>query len=409
MRVLVCSIDFQPREGGISTFAYEVSQSLKKQGNEVVVLAPQTEGQEAFDKTCPLEIVRTDFQVIALKKDISGLRHEAHCLRSSLRLMRRIIKERKIDSILCFHWRIFGPIGLLISKFSRVKFFLVGHGLELAPYRDRPVKGQPWNIALSNLLHNAVLKAEFFVRGANFRGAKAVFVPSEFTKKMILDLGVKDERIFVTNCGVDIQKFNPDRGCNGVRSGYGIEGKKVILSLGRLIRRKGVDMALQAMPRVLESVEDAVYLIVGQGEYERQLRRIAAKQKLNGQVIFAGYVPDYRIPDFYNACDLFLMPARECPGGDVEGFGIVFLEANACGKPVIGGRSGGVTEAVVDETSGLLVDPRSKDELSGAIIRLLTDKNLSKELGSRGRQRVVDNFTWDAVARRFHENMSRVN
>jgi phosphatidylinositol alpha-1,6-mannosyltransferase len=123
-------------------------------------------------------------------------------------------------------------------------------------------------------------------------------------------------------------------------------------------------------------------------------------------VIFAGYVSDEELVDYYNACDVFLLPCREIPGGDVEGFGIVFLEANACVKPVVAGRSGGVVEAVDDQCTGILVDPKSEEEISQAVIRLLTDPDLCQNLGQQGRARVLERFTWDAVGMRFHCCMS---
>jgi len=406
MRILACSIDFRPQEGGISTFASEVVQALEKQDDEVIVVAPKTEGQEEFDRNCSTEIIRTDFAFGRMEKGLRDLFQELRNLYVSFRLFRRVIRERKIDCILCFHWRIFGPVSLVLSRLTGVKFFLVGHGMELAPYRHRAVRRRPRSRALKNLLANVIMELEAAVRRVTFRGADKVFSVSNFTTEMLENLGVNRGGITVTNCGVRTEEFNPYRGHNGILAKHGIEGKRVVLSLTRLIPRKGLDYSIRAFPEVLKSVEDAVYLIAGQGTYENELRQIADEENLNGNVIFAGYVPDSELPDYYNACDVFLLPCRERPGGDVEGFGIVFLEANACQKPVIGGRSGGAAEAVDDQYSGILVNPKSEMEISRAVVRLLTDSKLSHELGFQGRARVLERFTWDSVAARFHEGMN---
>ncbi|MDP8257706.1 MAG: glycosyltransferase family 4 protein [Candidatus Alcyoniella australis] len=408
MRILGCSIDFRPKDGGISTFAFEVARSLQKEVDEVYFVASRVEGWREFDKTSPFPIYRTDFALAPMNKTIKASLQELRNMFSSMRLFRRVIRENKIECIVCFHWRIFGLVSLLLARWMGIKFCMVGYGLELAPYRRRKVRGLPWSKALRNLTANLVERAENAVRAAAFRKADGVFAISEFTEEMIRSVGVDQQRLCMTYCGVDPQAFTPEAGAGEVLARHGLEGKRVVVSISRLIRRKGMDKALHAFGRVLERVPDAIYLIVGRGPYEKDLRKIVAERKLEQHVVFAGFVPDEELPQYYNASELFLLPCREVPGGDVEGFGIVFLEANACIKPVVAGRSGGVVDAVEDGVSGILVDPLDEQQIADAVVKLLQDRELAATMGRQGRERVLEKFTWQAVGQRFHRCIQNV-
>ena len=166
-------------------------------------------------------------------------------------------------------------------------------------------------------------------------------------------------------------------------------------------------MVMRGLARLHARGEDVIYLIVGRGREEARLRELASELGLEDRVAFAGYVPDGDLPRYYRVCDLFVMPNRVTQGtaleGDIEGFGISFLEANACGKPVIGGRSGGAIEAVEEGVVGVLVDPESEEEIAAAIGTLLEDRSLARRLGENGRRRVEDAFDWRYLARQVEE------
>ena len=169
-------------------------------------------------------------------------------------------------------------------------------------------------------------------------------------------------------------------------------------TVGNLVARKGHDMVIRALPRVRQTVPDVTYLIIGDGPYRGQLEALAGALGVRDRVIFAGGIPNEELPPIYALSDLFVMPSRdqseEC---DVEGFGVVFLEANACAKPVVGGRSGGICEAISDGVTGLLVDPNDPEDIANALVRLLTNSDLATRLGKRGRLRVVRDFSWERV------------
>ena len=191
---------------------------------------------------------------------------------------------------------------------------------------------------------------------------------------------------------VDPERFKPLDAAM-VRS-----GRRVILSVSRLVERKGQDQVIRALPSVLVKVPQAEYWIVGEGPMRPSLERLAQELGLEEKVQFLGVLNSEQLVPMYNQCDVFAMPSKECQdSGHVEGFGIVFLEANACGKPVIGGRSGGMPEAIEEGKSGLLVDPENSRELADALTRLLTDSTLAAELGAYGRQRVLTQLNWHST------------
>lgn len=176
-------------------------------------------------------------------------------------------------------------------------------------------------------------------------------------------------------------------------------GKKVLLTCGRLVERKGHDKMLEALPRVLEEVPGLVYLIVGDGPQRKRLEDLAARFGITDHVLFAGMVNNEMLSEYYNLCDVFAMPNRAVGsfGTDtysVEGFGMVFLEAAACGKPVIGGDSGGAVYAVDRDVNGFLVQPEDVGQIAEKVIALFTDKELYEKFSRNGLEH-VKKFTWE--------------
>ena len=242
--------------------------------------------------------------------------------------------------------------------------------------------------------------------GETLRRANRVVAVSRFTAGLVQRVGVHPDRIEVVYPGCDSTQFSPRpenpelrRRVLGPR-----HRNRVILTTGNLVDRKGHDMVIRALAILRQSIPDVTYLVVGDGPSRSGLAALAASLGVQDRVVFAGRTPDDQLPDLYALSDVFVMPSRERENEcDVEGFGIVYLEASACGKPVIGGRSGGVPEAIADGVSGLLVDPDSAEEIASALTRVLTDPELASRLGAQGRTRVVRDFTWRRMADRMHE------
>lgn len=237
------------------------------------------------------------------------------------------------------------------------------------------------------------------MKGINFAlgGFSGYFVQARRQRDSLIGLGIPDSKIHVIPHGVDINRFESGSEYQGIVSEHGLGGKKVILTVGNLVERKGHDMVIKSLPKVLENVPDTVYLIVGDGKQRQSLTNLVKELDLGEHVVFTGRVTDNELLQYYNACDVFIMPSREIDG-DIEGFGIVYLEANACSKPVIGGKSGGIYDAVQDGVSGILVDPLDVNEISQALITLLTDDLLAKKLGKQGKKRVEEEFSDLAMA-----------
>jgi phosphatidylinositol alpha-1,6-mannosyltransferase len=202
--------------------------------------------------------------------------------------------------------------------------------------------------------------------------------------------------------GVDEKTFHPDSGGAAVRAALGLTDRPVVVCVSRLVPRKGQDTLIRAMPRVLAAVPDAVLLIVGGGPYRKDLERLAEETGVARSVRFTGAVPGEELPAHYGAGDVFAMPCRTRRGGlDVEGLGIVYLEASATGLPVVAGDSGGAPDAVLDGETGWVVRGDSAEETAERTVTLLNDSALRRRMGERGRAWVEERWRWDHLADRL--------
>jgi phosphatidylinositol alpha-1,6-mannosyltransferase len=189
-----------------------------------------------------------------------------------------------------------------------------------------------------------------------------------------------------------------------LRKELNLEGKKVIVSVGRLVHRKGQDHLIESMPQILESVPDAHLLMVGKGPYLEYLAKLVALNKLENHVSFIGRIQYAELPRFICAGDVFAMPSRSRLAGlEVEGLGIVYLEASSCGLPVIAGSSGGAPDAVIDGVTGFVVDGTDNQQIAKAAIELLNNPEKAKAMGMAGRQWIIDNWRWEIWSARFNE------
>lgn len=382
MNILMMAPQFPPIMGGVATRSYESAKSLAKMGEQVTVLtmAPKADSSRAnhngvnvisvnwLNKIVGCGVV--GFMVKVIVFFLYGM---------------YIAKVRKIDLIYSTLIDV-GLSSMIISKLFGTPYFVAIHGMEVTNPRGISKK---W--------------IQFVLRNAS-----ALIILANRQRVSLLKLGVSDKKICLIPEGIDIDKFNLAIRPQEIVSRFDLDGKKVILTVGRLVKRKGHDMVIKSLPGVLEKVPEAIYLIVGTGPEEQNLRELGGGLGLEEKVIFAGFVPDEDVPKYYSASDVFIMPSREIGETDIEGFGLVFLEANACGKPVVGGKSGGISDAVADGVSGILVDPLSVDEISQALITLLSNRELAVKLGSQGRERVEEQFSYPATAAKFSEAFDSV-
>lgn len=245
----------------------------------------------------------------------------------------------------------------------------------------------------------------------SIRRAALNIAVSDYTARLTAEVADADPaKIAVLSNFVDTARFHLPVDRDALRAGRGWSDHLIVLTLARLEQRKGIDQALRAIALLQQTGRlrgSWRYVIAGRGEEAAALRTLAHDLGLGEQVIFAGFVPDSDVVAMYQAADVFLQPNREI-NGDTEGFGIVFLEANACGLPVIGGIAGGTGGAIEDGVSGYRVDGDSVEAIAGALDRLANDAELRRRLGAQGAARVVENFTVEAAAARFGDMLRDV-
>jgi phosphatidylinositol alpha-1,6-mannosyltransferase len=303
-------------------------------------------------------------------------------------------------------------LGMYVRLFSISLWLAVTHRFEaIHAIRSLPEGLVAW--AVARLTFRPVIvyahgeELTGWGRGAKYRAmcftlrhANRVVANSDNTRNELRRMGVNPEKITVIYPGVDIHCFRPDLPFDDLREGLGWrEGQKLLLSVGRLSRRKGFDMVIRCLPQLLQQGLDIHYVVIGIGEDDDYLKQVASELGVNECVHLLGHVAPQDLPRWYNACDVFVMPNRDI-NGDTEGFGMVYLEAAACGKPAIAGKAGGTGNAVIDGSTGLRVDGERAGEITSALSRLLTDQEYANLLGRQGHARAVADFSWEAVARK---------
>ncbi len=277
-----------------------------------------------------------------------------------------------------------GWIVHLLHRFSRVRTAIYVHGEEILTEVD-------YDPGLARAT-------------AALRAADRIFVVSPFTAQAVRDrIGpAHADKIRLIENGVDTATFRPTPRRQDLAREYGLAGCFVYVAVCRLLEKKGVDMAIRAFADIHRRHPDTRFVIVGTGPYEAELKRLAGNLGLGPAVVFAGDVAPADLVAHYCLGDVFVMPNRALPNGDTEGFGLVFLEANACGLPVIGGRDGGTAAAVQDGDNGLLVDGRDLAAVTGAMLRLREDDTLRARLAANG-LRAAARAGWHGKAHLFRE------
>ena len=374
------SIDFLPNTGGIAAHVYELSKALVKQGNDVQVITLRRGFHDKkYQEIDGIKVYRVYYPRLRV------IGFFVYSFLAWLKL--RMLVRGGVERSHAFIWFPDGVTCLLAFKTLRIPYFVTVHASEILP-KYTSLEGFIFKKLMSLVLSNA----------------RAIIAVSQFTKSKLIDCGVEPEKIVVIPNGTDPLRFNPKVDPIESVQRFDLLGKRVILTVGGLVERKGHDMVIKSLPQVLKEVPNAVYLIVGEGQELSRLKELVTALDLENCVLFVGRVGDDELPKYYNACDVFIMPSREITEtGDAEGFGIVYLEANACGKPVIGGRAGGVPGAILDGVTGFLVNPLSAEEISEALIKLLQNNELAVKLGVNGRRRVEEELNWDIIANKVQQ------
>jgi phosphatidyl-myo-inositol dimannoside synthase len=380
MKMLFLTDSFPPSEGGSRVYYYHLCANYNREN--VVVLTKKINGYQEFDKNQRIKIIRKGYPLPNWK-----IYQLPHFLSPLLWTIYLIVKER-IDIVHCGDFLPAGAIGLILKKLLGIPYVYYVHG-----------EGNTW-------FQQFRFQPKF--RKIVLRNAERIVAACTYAEEGVKrDLNGGYEKVFKITPGVDYKKFNPDWKDTELLRELGLEGKKVILTVGRLVERKGQDTVICAMPKILTDVPDAVYLMGGRGPYEERLRSLAAELNLEDHVTFLGFVPQGKLSHLYSICDVFVMINRETIQDGPEGFGMVFTEASAAGKPVVAGKSGGTEDSVLEGITGYRVDPMNVDEIASCIIKILKDEQLRRTLGRNGREWVERTFDWREKSRELEKlNMS---
>ena len=388
--VLMCT-DYKPTMGGIAEWAYQVALTLRRAGWRVVVLAPKG-GVETyeFDSPQPFKTLRS---IPRPGKWFYGKLMSIFQHISFIRVFWHLTAKREVRYILAADNGVYeGYMGFLrwvVLKFRNIPNGIMFHGQDVEIVPRIP------------LIRRCLMT--FIIRRIG-----RVFCNSKFTAdtaKSAFRLSGSASPI-VVGCGVCPETLPLSLEKDVARTKLNITAHYVILTAARLVPRKGVDMVIMALPEILSHYPDVLYLVAGTGEDLPRLKQLAHQTGCAKHVRFDRPF-DNRTEAHYYYCsaDIFAMPARHIPHESVEGFGIVYAEAGFYGLPVIGGRAGGVSDAIVDGITGLLVDPENPHDISEAIITLLKDNALRERMGTEGNAHSINELTWENVVRRIVKNI----
>lgn len=370
---------FPPERGGIQNYLYNICKRLPKES--VVVWAPINSVATDFDKKQGFKIIRKSYNSALRMFGLSSLEY--------FFTVRKLVKQNKIDIIHCGHIHPMGMTAYLAKKILHIPYIVYTHGTEIKEIENKSgftkkmmkrVLDEAQNIVVTTDFMRDYIVAKFdFDRDENELAKKFVKIPP----------------------GVNSDLFHPLDSLK-IKQRFGLENQKIILTCGRLVPRKNHEMVLKAMPNVLKRVPNAKYYIIGNGPTLEKLRLLVRNLRLDDKVKIYTKITDRDLNFYYNLADVFIMPSKEMENKkDIEGFGLVYLEANACKKPVIAGNTGGVAEAVLDGQTGILVNPENIKEITDALIKILRNEELANDLGNYGFERVKNEFSWDELVKKL--------
>jgi phosphatidylinositol alpha-1,6-mannosyltransferase len=378
---LLITGDYPPRSGGQARYLRDLWSGLTPL--QATVLAPAVPGGEEGRGASGPEVKRIRMPL--------GDSMPERLARTSVLTLQAVRYAGHLNASAVHAGQIMagGTAALACHRLLGCPYTLVAHGSDVMEFARHPLAGP--------------------LAAAILRHADRVVANSRFTAGEVVRLGADPARVRVVHPVVDARRFDAERSAATMRARYGLAGQTVLLTVARLVPRKGHDKVLEALEIVGREFPALHYLIVGDGPARAALERQVARLGLSEQVTFAGFVPDEELPGCYAAADLFVMVSRERPHrGDVEGFGIVYLEASAAGRAVVAGRSGGVSDAVEDGVSGLLVDPEDAGAVGDAISQLLRNPGLRARMARAGRQRVRDRFSVQRGSAAFTEMLDEL-
>jgi glycosyltransferase involved in cell wall biosynthesis len=380
----VCFVtpEYFPISGGTGAYVYYLSHSLQKLGHNVHVVARDKQDSE---KTV------NGIHVHYIKGIGNALTRYWRFARSASKKIKELNKQNTFDII---HSNLPLVPSFAIPNDSAKAIVCAVHstwkGEAIVTKRDNPKELNPNEKAM--LRFNVVLRS---YEKKLMNRSDALIAVSKYTVDELTELyGIKEEKIHVIYNGVDVDKFKPRPNRAELRQEFGLEeDKKIVLFVGRLYHRKGLEILLHSIPPVLKEFSNVKFVISGKGfkQKEESLRNLAKELDIEDKVTFLGYVPDEKLPRLYSASDIFVLPAI------YENFPFAILEAQSTGLPVISTRVGGIPEFLVDNENGFVIDPGDSTQLTQKVLTLLQNPKLAKEMGDRGRKLIEEKFDWRLI------------
>ncbi len=394
MTTLLVSEIFPPKIGGSGRWFWELYSRLPRAG--YAVAAGSDPDAERIDAATDLEIDRLplSFPTRFPRPTSLGPYWRA------ARLLVRSVERREVRWLHAARCLPEGLLAAAVARWCGIRYACFAHGEEvnLSNSELRP----PWH---RRRIYGS--RELGWIVGIVLANAAYLIANSDNTAAILTERwGLPPERVHRVHPGVDTDRFTPAPPAPAARERLGWGARRVLLTVGRLQRRKGHDVLIRSLPEIRRRVPDVLYAIVGDGEERQSLERLARRLGLEDSVRFMGEVDDAALVDCYRQCDLFVLPNREI-AGDIEGFGLVLLEAQACGRPVVAGDSGGTRETMDPGRTGVLVACDDSRELAGRLVELLGDRSRLEAMGTAGREWVERRFGWDASARRAAEVFAR--
>jgi phosphatidylinositol alpha-1,6-mannosyltransferase len=366
-KTLIVTNDFPPRQGGIQSFVHELA--VRQPPGSVVVYTSGYAGSAAFDAQQPFPVVR----------------HPTGLLLPTPAARRRVLQTLREHGCRAVWFGACAPLGLLapaVRDAGAERVIATTHGHEVG-----------W--AMLPGARQALRRIGTHCDVITYLG--------EYTRRRLAGAFGPHATLLQLTPGVDVSTFRPDVDGAAVRTRHGLAGRPVIVCVSRLVRRKGQDTLIRALPQIRRAVPGVALLLVGGGPFERDLRALAVRLGVAEDVVFAGGVRHAELPAHYAGGDVFAMPCRTRRAGmDVEGLGIVYLEASAVGLPVLAGDSGGAPDAVLEGETGYVVSGHDVVAVADRLVELLQDSVLRARLGSAGRAWVERDWRWDTLALRLH-------
>ncbi|MEW6534431.1 MAG: glycosyltransferase family 4 protein [Candidatus Auribacterota bacterium] len=372
-KTLLVSEIFPPTTGGSGRWFFEVYSRLSKK--DYYIAGGTHPDAEQFDKQHPeLSIDRWHLKIPSWGiLSFSGL----YAYTTLFFKLAGTIRREKIEALHSARNLPEGFLCWLASKLFRRPYLTYVHGEELQ------------TLAASREL--------FFMSRLVYNGAQRIIVNSANTKRLMIDYYPStSDKIRIVHPGVNSEYFVPAKPSEKVRKELGWGNRTVMITVGRLQKRKGHDNTIRALHAIKKAIPDILYVIIGNGEENEHLRELVRELNLEEHVQFRGEITDGQLLRCYQQCDLFILANRDI-NGDIEGFGMVLVEAQACGKPVIAGDSGGTAETMIPGETGLLIDCTNPDLIAKGVISILTDQEKHRAISKKARDWVENNLDWKSL------------